>query len=124
MIVSIFNDVIGPVMRGPSSSDCAAALRIGRLARDLMGGEISKVLVVFDRNGSLPTTHETQGSVMGLFGGVMARQSAARITTSCGNQSGGRGLLVGRDARVKRAEALAELPDGPCHEVAQVAYGE
>ena len=35
-IVSIFNDVIGPVMRGPSSSHCAAALRIGRLARDLM----------------------------------------------------------------------------------------
>lgn len=27
-IVSIFNDVIGPVMRGPSSSHCAAALRI------------------------------------------------------------------------------------------------
>ena len=33
-IVSIFNDVIGPVMRGASSSHCAAALRIGRLARD------------------------------------------------------------------------------------------
>ena len=31
---SIFNDVIGPVMRGPSSSHCAAAVRIGRLARD------------------------------------------------------------------------------------------
>ena len=38
MLVSIFNDVIGPVMRGPSSSHCAAALRIGRLARDLIGG--------------------------------------------------------------------------------------
>src|SRR5512144_2529459 len=36
--VTIFNDVIGPVMRGPSSSHCAAALRIGRLARDLMDG--------------------------------------------------------------------------------------
>ncbi len=31
--VSIFKDLIGPVMRGPSSSHCAAALRIGRLAR-------------------------------------------------------------------------------------------
>jgi len=71
MLVSIFNDVIGPVMRGPSSSHCAAALRIGRLARDLMGGEISDVLVEFDRNGSLPTTHETQGSDMGLCGGLM-----------------------------------------------------
>lgn len=69
--VSIFNDVIGPVMRGPSSSHCAAALRIGRLARDLMDGEISSVLVEFDREGSLPTTHDSQGSDMGLFGGLL-----------------------------------------------------
>lgn len=71
MIVSIFNDVIGPVMRGPSSSHCAAALRIGRIARDLMDGEISEVLVEFDRAGSLPTTHDSQGSDMGLFGGLL-----------------------------------------------------
>jgi L-serine dehydratase len=69
--VSIFNDVIGPVMRGPSSSHCAAALRIGRLARDLMEGQITEVLVEFDREGSLPTTHESQGSDMGLFGGLL-----------------------------------------------------
>ena len=69
--VSIFNDVIGPVMRGPSSSHCAAALRIGRLARDLMEGDLQDVLVEFDRAGSLPTTHESQGSDMGLFGGLM-----------------------------------------------------
>ncbi len=69
--VSIFNDVIGPVMRGPSSSHCAAALRIGRLARDLMEGDITDVLVEFDRAGSLPTTHESQGSDMGLFGGLL-----------------------------------------------------
>lgn len=76
MIVSIFNDVIGPVMRGPSSSHCAAALRIGRLARDLMGGEIQDVLVEFDRNGSLPTTHESQGSDMGLCGGLLGWDAA------------------------------------------------
>ena len=71
MIVSIFNDVIGPVMRGPSSSHCAAALRIGRIARDLMDGEIAEVLVEFDRAGSLPATHDSQGSDMGLFGGLL-----------------------------------------------------
>ena len=70
-LVSIFNDVIGPVMRGPSSSHCAAALRIGRLARDLMDGRIEEVLVEFDREGSLPTTHDSQGSDMGLFGGLL-----------------------------------------------------
>jgi L-serine dehydratase len=71
MIPSIFNDVIGPVMRGPSSSHCAAALRIGRLARDLMDEEFEEVLLEFDRNGSLPNTHDTQGSDMGLCGGLM-----------------------------------------------------
>lgn len=71
MFPSIFNDVIGPVMRGPSSSHCAAALRIGRLARDLMDGSFDEVLVEFDRQGSLPTTHESQGSDMGLFGGLL-----------------------------------------------------
>jgi L-serine dehydratase len=76
MIVSIFNDVIGPVMRGPSSSHCAAALRIGRLALDLMDGSFSQVLVEFDRNGSLPNTHESQGSDMGLFGGLMGWDAA------------------------------------------------
>lgn len=76
MLVSIFNDVIGPVMRGPSSSHCAAALRIGRLARDLVGGTPDEVLVEFDRSGSLPTTHDSQGSDMGLFGGLLGLDAA------------------------------------------------
>lgn len=76
MTPSIFNDVIGPVMRGPSSSHCAAALRIGRLARDVMRGDITDVLVEFDRGGSLPTTHESQGSDMGLFGGLLGWETA------------------------------------------------
>ena len=68
---SIFNDVIGPVMRGPSSSHCAAALRIGRLARDLMGGRIERVLLELDSRGSLAFTHASQGSDMGLCGGLL-----------------------------------------------------
>ena len=68
---SIFNDVLGPVMRGPSSSHCAASLRIGRLCLDMMDGQISKVEISFDPEGSLATTHEAQGSDMGLFGGFL-----------------------------------------------------
>jgi L-serine dehydratase len=68
---SIFNDVIGPVMRGPSSSHCAAAVRIGRLARELMGGRIEHVRMEFDAKGSLAFTHASQGSDMGLFGGLL-----------------------------------------------------
>lgn len=68
---SIFNDVIGPVMRGPSSSHCAASLRIGRICHDIMGGSISEIEIDFDPNGSLATTHKEQGSDMGLFGGFL-----------------------------------------------------
>jgi L-serine dehydratase len=68
---SIFNDVIGPVMRGPSSSHCAAAVRIGRIARYLMEGKIEEISIEFDTHGSLATTHASQGSDMGLFGGLL-----------------------------------------------------
>lgn len=82
-MISIFNDVIGPVMRGASSSHCAAALRIGRLARDLMGGDIAHVLIEFDVHGSLPNTHQSQGSDMGLFGGLLGWDAAdARLPMS------------------------------------------
>lgn len=71
IIPSILNDVIGPVMRGPSSSHSAAAVRIGRIGRELMGGQLDKVTVHYDINGSLPTTWLSQGSDMGLSGGLL-----------------------------------------------------
>ena len=71
MLPSIFNDVLGPVMRGASSSHCAAALRIGRIARDLMNQNINSVLVEYTPDGSLATTHESQGSDMGLYCGFL-----------------------------------------------------
>ena len=36
-----------------------------------MDGEIQDVLIEFDPDGSLATTHESQGSDMGLFGGLL-----------------------------------------------------
>ena len=35
--VSILNDVIGTIMRGPSCSHTAGPWRIGRIVRDLLG---------------------------------------------------------------------------------------
>ncbi len=74
-VSSIFNDVIGPVMRGPSSSHSAAACRIGLLLRDLIDGDIKDVIVDYDPNGSLMTTHESQGTDMGLYGGLLGWQA-------------------------------------------------
>ena len=70
-IPSIFNDVVGPVMRGPSSSHSAAALRIGKICRELMLGAPGRVVVSFDSRDALATTHESQGSDMGIKGGLL-----------------------------------------------------
>lgn len=94
MVPSIFNDVIGPVMRGPSSSHCAAANRIGLLARDLMNGNIRSVKIQFDNNGSLATTHKSQGSDMGLFGGLLGMDCTDERLTSSDNHLQSAGIKV------------------------------
>ncbi len=71
LLPSIFNDVIGPVMRGPSSSHSAASVRIGLLLHDLCGGVPDRVELDYDTMGSLATTHESQGTDMGLYGGLL-----------------------------------------------------
>lgn len=74
-VSSIFNDVIGPVMRGPSSSHSAAACRIGLLLRDLINADITDVIIDYDPNGSLVTTHESQGTDLGLYSGLLGWQA-------------------------------------------------
>lgn len=79
---SIFNDVLGPVMRGPSSSHSAAANRIGRLARDLAQEPVVKLVAIYDPNGSLVTTHKDQGTDLGLYSGILGWQpDDARLPT-------------------------------------------
>lgn len=70
-IPSIFNDVIGPVMRGPSSSHTAAALRIGKIARQMVNGNLTHVINDFNKDGSLATTYHGHGSDIGIAGGVL-----------------------------------------------------
>ncbi|MFC3880545.1 L-serine ammonia-lyase, iron-sulfur-dependent, subunit alpha [Algoriphagus namhaensis] len=91
---SIFNDVVGPVMRGPSSSHCAAALRIGRICHDLMGGVISSIEIDFDPNGSLATTHKDQGSDMGLFGGFLGWEAYDERLVESETHLAGAGIQV------------------------------
>lgn len=69
--VSIFNDVIGPVMRGPSSSHVAASARIGRLAVQLIRGKLKRVVVEFDTKGAIAPTYHGHGTDIGLVGGLL-----------------------------------------------------
>ena len=69
---SIFNDVIGPVMIGQSSSHTAAAVRIGNVIRQLAGGKaVPQVKFSFDSESSLATTYKSQGSDIGLLSGLL-----------------------------------------------------
>lgn len=69
--ISIFNDVLGPVMRGPSSSHTAGPFHIGRLARSLLGEEPASVTFAFDPGGSFAEVYREQGSGLGFAAGLM-----------------------------------------------------
>ncbi len=68
---SIFNDVLGPVMNGPSSSHTAGPTRIGKAISNIVGKEISKIEIIFKEDGSYPATYIGQGSDKGFIGGLM-----------------------------------------------------
>jgi L-serine dehydratase len=68
---SIFNDVLGPVMRGPSSSHTAASWRIARVAMDLLKDELVEALIEFDADGAWAPNYEEQGTVLGMSGGLL-----------------------------------------------------
>ncbi len=73
---SIFNDVIGPVMVGPSSSHTAASVRIGNILRQLTKAESPLIVNFdFDRNSSLALTYSTQGVDQGLAAGLIGLQT-------------------------------------------------
>ncbi|RLC87451.1 MAG: hypothetical protein DRJ03_05935 [Chloroflexi bacterium] len=69
--ISILNDVLGPVMRGPSSSHTAGSFHIGALARALLGNEPASATFAFDPGGSLAKVYKQQGSDLGFAAGVM-----------------------------------------------------
>jgi len=69
--ISIFNDVLGPIMRGPSSSHTAGAYRIGLMIRDLLDGEPTTVRVTFDPEGSMAPTWKPLGVDLAFTSGIM-----------------------------------------------------
>jgi L-serine dehydratase len=69
--VSILNDVLGPVMRGPSSSHTAGSYHIGRLIRSLAGDEPASAVFTFDPAGSYAATYRQQGVDLALAAGLL-----------------------------------------------------
>ncbi|MCJ7681835.1 MAG: hypothetical protein MUP70_13985, partial [Candidatus Aminicenantes bacterium] len=71
--VSVLNDVLGPVMRGPSSSHTAASHRIGKIARDLLGELPVSARFIFDPDGSYGKVYRQQGVDLALISGILDR---------------------------------------------------
>ena len=61
---------MGPIMRGPSSSHVAASVRIGNLARQLLGRKLKHVVIEFERHGAIAPTYHSQGTDIGLAAGL------------------------------------------------------
>lgn len=69
--ISIFNHVLGPVMRGPSSSHTAGAFHIGSMSRSILSGTPRRAVLAFDPEGSYAATYEPQGADRGFAMGLM-----------------------------------------------------
>lgn len=62
-------EIIGPIMVGPSSSHTAGAVRIGNVARQLLGEEPEEV--VFSLMDSFAKTYQGHGTDLALIAGVL-----------------------------------------------------
>ena len=70
-VVSIFNHVLGPVMRGPSSSHTAGAFHMSQMALSLLGERPVRALFSFDVDGSYAATYAPQGADRAFALGLM-----------------------------------------------------
>lgn len=62
-------DMIGPIMIGPSSSHTAGVVRIGRVARKILGGQPHKASITF--YNSFARTYEGHGSDRAIIAGLL-----------------------------------------------------
>ncbi|HOV28716.1 MAG TPA: serine dehydratase beta chain, partial [Synergistales bacterium] len=69
--MSILNHVIGPIMRGPSSSHTAGPWRIGRISRDLLGSKPTMARFLIHPSSSLSVCYHDQGSDLALLSGLL-----------------------------------------------------
>lgn len=84
----IFNDVIGPVMRGPSSSHTAASWRAAAMSMQVLNEPLKTALIEFDRHGAWAPNYREQGTTLGIDGGLLG--------------------LDMTDDRIKNTEAIAD----------------
>lgn len=97
-------DIIGPVMVGPSSSHTAGAVRIGRIARELLGEQPVKISILL--YGSFARTYKGHGTDRALVAGLMGMlPDDERIPSS---------LHLAREAKIEFSfESTTQNPPHP-----------
>lgn len=82
-------DIIGPVMVGPSSSHTAGAVKIGRIARELLGEPVVKADVLL--HGSFARTGKGHGTDKAIIAGLLGLtpdderiKDSTRMAAECG----------------------------------------
>lgn len=71
---SIFNDIIGPVMIGPSSSHTCGPARIGFLSRQLLHHNLKKATIEFPKDGAYINMYKGQRSNYGFTSGLLGHR--------------------------------------------------
>ncbi len=90
----IFNDVIGPVMRGPSSSHTAAAWRIAGIALDILNEPLKQALIEFDSNGAWAPNYREQGTTLGFDGGLSGLEITDEKMKSADSHALQKGIVI------------------------------
>ncbi len=62
-------DIVGPVMIGPSSSHTAGAVRLGLMARKILGEEVARAEI--NLHGSFAMTYRGHGTDKALIAGIL-----------------------------------------------------
>ena len=99
---SIFNDIVGPTMVGPSSSHTCGPSRIGFLCQQLLDGTLKKVLIEFAKDGAYTLMYKGQRSDMGFVNGLLGyRPEDPRLRDS---------FSLAKDAGLEFSFEIADFP--------------
>ncbi len=71
---SIFNDIVGPTMIGPSSSHTCGPSRIGFLSQQFLKSPLKAAKIEFARDGAYTLMYKGQRSDMGFVNGLMGNR--------------------------------------------------
>lgn len=84
--------IIGPSMIGPSSSHTAGAVRLGRVVRQLLGEQPTKVEITL--YGSFADTYRGHGTDLALIGGLLDFETDDPRIPSAAEEAEARGVEI------------------------------